>query len=67
MAFANALKELMLIAFAISWTAGPEGPGRPIILKLDEQTARGNGRCRWTYGRNWLTCKVPCLSYPKIL
>ena len=46
MAFANALKELMLIAFAISWTAGPEGPGRPIILKLDEQSARGNGSSR---------------------
>lgn len=23
--------------------AGPEGPGRPIILKLDEQSARCNG------------------------
>ena len=44
MAFANALKELMLIAFAISWTAGSEGPGRPIILKLDERKARRNGR-----------------------
>ena len=46
MAFANALKELMLIAFAISWTAGPEGPGRPIILKQDERIARSNGRRR---------------------
>ena len=33
----------MLIAYAISWTAGPEGPGRPFILKRDGQIARSNG------------------------
>lgn len=37
-------KGLMLIAYAaISWTAGPKGPGRPIILKLDERRTRRNG------------------------
>ena len=46
-------KGLMLIVYAISRTAGPQGHGRPFILKQDEPRTRCNGsRCECRHRRN---------------